>query len=172
MNWEEYALELASVAAKKSKDPWRKVGACLLRHDNTVAGIGFNGFPAHIEEDWSDRDRRRLLVVHAEQNALRYVKPDECRLIATTLLPCNNCLKSIASYGIKKVVFRDLYERDETSLEIAKNFGIELIRLEKEKMTSFWDHSCKPSCFVVKKDGEEIHRGCYKTGEKLLGLNR
>lgn len=129
MNWQEYALDLAEVAAKKSKDPWRQVGACLLRHDNTVAGIGFNGFPAGMREDWQDRDKRRLLVVHAEQNALRYVKPDECELIAVTLLPCNNCLKAIASYGIKSIVYREIYDRDITSINLAQDFGIKLIRL-------------------------------------------
>lgn len=129
MTWDEYALELASVAAKKSKDPWRKVGACLIRHDNTVAGIGFNGFPAGMREDWEDRDKRRAFVIHAEQNALRHVRPQECRLIAVTLLPCNDCLKAIASYGIERVVYRDTYERDETSICIAKDFGIDLMQL-------------------------------------------
>lgn len=128
MDWHEYALELAEVAKLKSKDPWKKVGACLLRHDNTVAGIGFNGFPAGMNEDWQDRDKRRLFTVHAEQNALRYVKPNECRLIAVTLLPCNDCLKAIASYGIKRVVYRDLYDRDMTSIDLAGDFGIELIK--------------------------------------------
>ena len=133
MNWNEYALELATVAAKKSKDPWRQVGACLLRHDNTVAGIGFNGFPAGMREDWQDRDNRRLFVVHAEQNALRYVRPDECGLIAVTLLPCNDCLKAIASHGIKRVVYRDIYDRDITSISLAMKFGIELIRISENK---------------------------------------
>ena len=133
MNWNEYALELATVAAKKSKDPWRQVGACLLRHDNTVAGIGFNGYPAGMREDWQDRDNRRLLVVHAEQNALRYVKPEECAMIAVTLLPCNDCLKAIASHGIKRVVYRDIYDRDITSISLAMKFGIELIRISENK---------------------------------------
>jgi dCMP deaminase len=129
MTWEEYAIGIAGVAAGKSKDPWAKVGACVLRHDNTVAGIGYNGFPAGMREDWQDRDRRRLFVVHAEQNALRYVKPNECRLIAVTLLPCNDCLKAIASHGIKRVVYRDVYKRDESSICIFEEFGIELVKL-------------------------------------------
>ena len=133
MSWQEYALEIAKVAAKKSKDPWRKVGACLLRHDNTVAGVGFNGFPAGMREDWQDRDKRRLYIVHAEQNALRYVKPNECALIAVTLLPCNDCLKAIASHRIKAVVYQDIYEKDETTIELAKDFGIELIRISDNK---------------------------------------
>ena len=129
MNWNEYALDLAHVAAKKSKDPWRQVGACLLRHDNTVAGVGFNGFPEGMKEDWSDREKRNFYVIHAEQNALRYVRPNECRLIAITLLPCNNCLKAIASYGIRTVVYRDIYERDKTTINLAEDFGIKLINI-------------------------------------------
>ena len=129
MNWNEYALELAKVAARKSKDPWKKVGACLLRHDNTVAGLGYNGFPAGMVEDWQDRDKRRLFVIHAEQNALRHVRPGECRLIAVTLLPCNDCLKSIASYGIKAVVYGETYERDESTLALAYVFGLDLVKI-------------------------------------------
>jgi dCMP deaminase len=129
MTWEEYAIELAEVAKLKSKDPWLQVGAVLLRHDNTVAGIGFNGFPSGMTEDWQDRATRSLYVIHAEQNALRYTKPGECRLIASTTLPCNNCLKAIASYGISKVVFRYSYEKDDSTLKIASDFEIELINL-------------------------------------------
>ena len=43
--WEEYALELAKVAAKRSEDPYLKVGASVLRYDNSVAGLGYNGAP-------------------------------------------------------------------------------------------------------------------------------
>ena len=129
MTWEEYAIELAEVAKLKSKDPWLQVGAVLLRHDNTIAGIGFNGFPSGMDEDWTDREKRRSYVVHAEMNALRYAKPQECRLIASTTLPCNNCLKAIASYGISKVVYRYVYDRDESTMTLAKDFGIELIKL-------------------------------------------
>lgn len=130
MTWEQHALALASVAALKSKDPYVKVGCTLLRHNNTVAAHGFNGFPSGIEEDWSDRDRRRKFVVHAEQNALRYIRPDECYLAATTLLPCNDCLKSLSSYGIKKVIYADVYDKDDSSLELAEKFGIELIQID------------------------------------------
>jgi dCMP deaminase len=129
MRYEEYALSIAETVAQKSKDPWRKVGACILRHDNSIASVGYNGFPAGMTEDWADREERRLFVVHAEQNALRYIRPEECGLIAVTTLPCNDCLKAIASYGIKRIVYRDCYERDSSSERITEKFGIELIQL-------------------------------------------
>lgn len=131
MQYDEYALNIAETVSQKSKDPWRKVGACILRKDNSIASVGYNGFPAGMPEDWSDRDKRRFFVVHAEQNALRYIKPDECSLIAVTTLPCNDCLKAIASYGIKKVVYRESYERDSSSEEIAEKFGVNLIHIQK-----------------------------------------
>jgi dCMP deaminase len=129
MNWVKYAYNLAVVAAQKSKDPWVKVGTCLLRHDNSVASLGYNGFPAGMKEDWSNRDERRKYVVHSEINALRYIKPNECYLAATTLLPCNDCLKSLASYGIKKIVYGEVYQLDPSTLELATKFGIELVSI-------------------------------------------
>ena len=127
ISWSKYALELAKVASQRSEDPFVKVGACALRKDNTVAGLGYNGAPAGVEIDWENRDDRRRRVIHAEVNALRYTKPGECKLIATTLLPCNECLKLISAYGIKAVIFDEIYQRDYSSLNLAKEFNIELV---------------------------------------------
>ena len=132
LDWEEYALELARVASERSEDPFVKVGACVLRSDNSVAGLGYNGAPPGINIKWNSRDQRRKRVIHAEVNALRYATPGECSLLACSLLPCNDCLKMIASYGISKVVFSKVYELDNTSLHLAKEFGIQLIQIIDE----------------------------------------
>ena len=132
--WEEYALDLARVASRRSEDPYVKVGACALRHDNSVAGMGYNGPPPGIDIMWDDREYRRKRVIHAEVNALRYVRPGECRLIASTLLPCNDCIKTIAAYGIRTIVFQDVYERDYSSLTLAEEFRIDLIQQLDERL--------------------------------------
>ena len=129
IDWERYALSLAKEAALRSEDPFVKVGACVLRHDNSVASLGYNGAPPKVNIDWSDRDERRRRVIHAEANALRYVKPQECRLLACTLLPCNDCLKLISSYGIKEVVYIEEYDKDCSSLTLASEFGINLKKI-------------------------------------------
>ncbi len=129
MTWHQYALSIARTVSQKSKDPWQKVGACILRHDRSIASVGYNGFPAGMPEDWSDRDRRRRFVVHAEANALRYINPSEAWLIATTLLPCNDCLRLIASYRINTIVYGDTYVLDSSTHELASAFGINLIHL-------------------------------------------
>ena len=130
LSWEEYALELAEVASKRSEDPYVKVGACVLRHDNSVAGLGYNGAPPNIDINWEDRDERRKRVIHAEVNALRYTSPNECRFLACTLLPCNDCLKMVASFNIKYIFYRDVYQNDLSTLDLAKEFNIELTCLK------------------------------------------
>jgi len=129
LSWECYALSLAKVAALRSEDPFVKVGACVLRRDNSVASLGYNGAPPKVDINWTNRDERRKRVIHAEVNALRYVSPEECKILACTLLPCNDCLKLIASYGIKEVVYIDEYKEDNSSLTLAKEFKINLKKI-------------------------------------------
>lgn len=130
ISWEQYALALAKTASMRSEDPYIKVGACALRHDNSVAGLGYNGPPRGIEIDWSNRDERRKRICHAESNCLSHCKPGECKLIASTLLPCHNCLQIIAAYGIKKIIYAEVYDKDDLTLKLAKEFGIELVQID------------------------------------------
>jgi dCMP deaminase len=89
----------------------------------------YNGFPQGVEENWSDREERRKFVIHAEQNALRYTKPGEGKTLCSTLLPCRDCLKTIAAYKIKRVLYKDVYQTDPIAIDIAEKMGIELIKL-------------------------------------------
>lgn len=129
-DWDEYALLIAQAAATRSEDPWLKVGAVVLRPDNSIAGVGYNGAPSGVSIDWLDRNGRRPFVIHAEVNALRYATPTETRggLIALTHRPCNACLPLIAAHGIKRVVYRDVIDSvtyDPTLLDdIAWQLGI------------------------------------------------
>jgi deoxycytidylate deaminase len=123
-------MSLAKAAAMtRSEDPYLQVGAAVLRHDMSVGGVGYNGAPPGAEIDWTDRDARRLRVVHAEVNALAYVRPGECGCIAVTLLPCQSCLTLLARYGIKKIWYGSVYERDPVALTLASEFGIELVHV-------------------------------------------
>jgi len=129
MNWDEYAMNIAEVVAKKSKDPWHKVGAVILREDHSIASVGYNGFPQGVEEDWSSREERSKYVIHAEQNALRYTSPGEGKTLVSTLLPCRDCLKTIAAYKIKRVLYKEIYKSDPIALEIAEKMGVTVIQL-------------------------------------------
>jgi dCMP deaminase len=124
----EWWLQLAEVAAKRSEDPYCKVGAVAIREDGSIAAVSYNGAPPKIEIDWSDRDKRRQFVIHAETNLLRYIKPHECPDIAITLAPCYDCLKNLASYGVKRINFINYYDKCDKSIlvKMAKIYKIEL----------------------------------------------
>ncbi len=133
LSWEQYALRLAQVAAMRSEDPFLQVGAVALRPDNSVAAIGYNGAPSGVTIDWSDRDARRPFVVHAEINALRYVKPYECSMLVVTLAPCASCLTVIATYGIKRIRYLNDYVDIHLTMQMAETFGIEITKIEIDK---------------------------------------
>ncbi len=127
--WEQYALMIAKVVAARSEDPYQQVGACILRKDHSVASVGYNGATPRIEIDWSNRDERRARVIHAEANAFRYLKPQEGFLLATTLLPCRNCIQLAASYGIEKIVYSEEYEQDDIAHNLCTEFDIKLTKI-------------------------------------------
>jgi dCMP deaminase len=128
ISWEEYALRIAQAAALRSEDRYVQVGATALDYSNRVIGVAYNGLGSGItapESFWEDRDKRRPYMIHAEINLLSLIKRDECKLLACTLLPCSCCAAAIVANGIKKVVYKDEYFRDNQSLEIFKFNGIE-----------------------------------------------
>ena len=134
-SWAQYAAQLALVAADRSEDPHVQVGAVAMRADNTVAGIGYNGPPPGVEIDWSDRDLRRPLIVHAEVNALKHTTPADAAdgYLVTTHRPCAACMTHIAAYGIRRVLYLTEIEGSVYDSElldrIALRFGMTVLRI-------------------------------------------
>ena len=126
LNWFEYGMQLARTASLRSEDPYIQVGCCILRPDNSVASLGYNGAPPGVDIDWSDRDERRKRVIHAETNALRFIRPGEGDRMFVTLMPCSECLKNAVSYGIKKIFYEKTYDFDTSSKELAVEFKVTL----------------------------------------------
>ena len=96
-----------------------------------VVSVGYNGLASGKDvsyDFWRNRDHRRKFMIHAEVNCLSLFKKGEAEMLATTLLPCSSCSTLIASYGISKVVYRDVYERDTQALEIFDFYNIECIK--------------------------------------------
>lgn len=133
ISFEYMALEIALIASKRSEDPHKKVGACVLDKDGRVLGVGYNGIrkkQIKSDEFWSDRDNRRKYIIHAEVNALSNVDTTKAHLLAVTLLPCSSCANFIASHNIEKVIYLEEYDKDDQSKDIFKFHNIELIKYE------------------------------------------
>lgn len=135
VNWDEHALILAFAATLRSQDPYKKVGACALGHNNHVLGVAYNGLaPGKIVDEtfWSDRDARRPYMVHAETNLLARVGIGEARVIAVTLQPCSSCASSIVAHGIKRVIYSEVYANDVKGLDILNFYGVDVVQIPKE----------------------------------------
>ena len=45
INWDEYFMGIAMLAARRSKDPNTQVGACIVSDDNIIISTGYNCMP-------------------------------------------------------------------------------------------------------------------------------
>jgi dCMP deaminase len=129
-SWDEYGMLIAKAAAQRSPDPYVIVGAAAFREDHSIISTGYNGAPPKVEIDWSDRDARRPYVIHAECNCLKYTKPGEPYYLYVTLLPCTNCLVLCAAYGVKEIVYAEVYLRDSEAIKNAEKFNIVLRKFQ------------------------------------------
>ena len=133
IDWYEYAMLLAFAAAKRSEDPYRKVGACALNKDKMVVGMGYNGLASGTNvpaQFWGNRDERRKFMIHAETNCLSLCKKGEVDILAVTLLPCSYCATMIASYGVREVLYHEEYENDQSAKDIFNFYNIEMLKFD------------------------------------------
>ncbi len=131
----EYAMALAEVASLRSEDPFRKVGAAALDHDNRVIATAYNGLAPGFEAPegfWDDRERRQKFMLHAEINLCSLFRRGEAKIVATSTMPCTACMQTLCAYGVKEIYFREIYKKSDAP-EIAKLYGI---RLEQVKSQS------------------------------------
>ena len=130
-------MNIARAAATRSTCPRKHVGAVIVR-DKSILSTGYNGsIPgmSHCTEIGCDIENGHCVAtVHAEANAIiQAAKHGVCidgADIYVTASPCWNCFKLIANSGIRKIFYGEFY-RDEKSLKVAKQCGIELVSMEK-----------------------------------------
>ena len=112
INWDEYFMGIAMLAAKRSKDPNTQVGACIVSQDNIIISTGYNGMPKGCSDDeypWEREgaDTKYPYVVHAELNAVLNANGRDLRgsKLYVALFPCNECAKAIIQSGVKEVYY-------------------------------------------------------------------
>jgi dCMP deaminase len=137
--WHKRFLDLCEHVATWSKDPSTKLGSVIVDSKKRVVSIGYNGFPRGVDDRhdrYEDRPTKYLFVAHAERNALDNapMMVDNCTMYVT-LLPCNECAKSIIQKGITTVVtYRP--EREDVfnwniTLAMFNEAGVSVVYVEK-----------------------------------------
>jgi dCMP deaminase len=136
--WDNRFIELAKLVASWSKDPSTQVGSVLTR-DKSVVSLGFNGFPAGINDDTrlNNRELKYKMIIHAEINAMLSAKQplSGCTLYVWPFMPCSNCMAAIIQAGIRRVVsVKNTNERWRESFELTKAMckesGVKLVLYE------------------------------------------
>lgn len=146
--WDETFIEIAEKYAEHSSCAKYHVGAIITR-DKRIISTGYNGVAAgqkHCSEVFKNIDFKKDKIlsekhhqwsliheIHAEVNAILFAARNGVSVadstIYVTLQPCSQCCKSIISAGIKRVVFHTPYERDQASIKLLEDAGIEVIQV-------------------------------------------
>jgi len=141
--WDLRFLELCKFVSSWSKDPSTQTGAVIVRPDNTVVSVGYNGFPSKIkdtEERYNNRELKYKLVLHCEMNALLHTTEDirGYTLYTWPYLPCTKCAIHFIEKKIKRSVGpicpSDKLERWGKDIEMGKGLfseaGIEVTEVD------------------------------------------
>lgn len=137
-DWDEYFMEMAEVAMKRSSCLRRQVGAVIVK-DKRIMTTGYNGVPSGIEHcEVRGCLREKLNVpsgqrhelcrgLHAEQNAIIQAAYLGQSIAGGTLYcthqPCVICAKMLINAGIKRIVIREGYP-DELAEEMLAEAGL------------------------------------------------
>jgi len=128
-----WTLDLADHIAKRSRDPSTKVGAVILRPDNTIVSCGYNGFPRKVDDNpliYLNKSRKLLRVVHAELNAILTSREPlhGCTIYISPLHPCSQCAAAIIQSGITRVVARIDPSRTSTTWAVSFNEAADMFK--------------------------------------------
>lgn len=133
-DWDTYFLDIAYMAATRSRCSRRQVGAVLVQ-GKKLLGTAYNGAPMGVPDcseagcmiaedvevvqhkDGSEemvRKQRCIRTIHAEQNLLLFTdRADrEGSTIYVTDQPCWTCANMIANSGVHEVVYHRPYKKD------------------------------------------------------------
>ena len=146
INWDEYFMGVALLAAERSKDPSTQVGACIVDDTNRILSTGYNGFPKGCSDDefpWNrnseEGETKYPFVVHAELNAILNNRGKSLAnsKIYVALFPCHECAKAIIQAGITEVIYlSDKYKdtiSDANSRRMLETAGVKLTKLKPTK---------------------------------------
>lgn len=138
--WDQYFMQLASLAALRSNCMKRSVGCVLVRHKRVIS-TGYNGTPRGMK-NCNDGGCKRCnasmrsgvgldtcLCLHAEENALLEAGRDRVGEGATlycNTCPCLTCSVKISQIGISEVVYSNAYSLDTAAQAIFDEAGVKL----------------------------------------------
>lgn len=113
--WDLYFMEIARVAATRATCDRAQVG-CVIVQDNRILATGYNGSiagePHCLEAGHLEINGECVRSLHAEENAInnaaKFGVATNGATAYTTHFPCWRCFRTLASAGIKKIVYAEI----------------------------------------------------------------
>jgi dCMP deaminase len=132
-------MAFAVVAAKRATCDRKHVGAVIVDEYHDIVSTGYNGAPRgmpHCDDvghELKEVDGRMSCVrtLHAESNALDKASWEKARdsTLYVTVTPCYPCAQRIVNAGIRRVVYGEWYESQNTALvaDLLNQAGIDFM---------------------------------------------
>lgn len=183
-DWDHWFMSLAHFIACRSRDPSTKVGAVIVRPDNTIASVGYNDFPrriSHAPRRYEDRTFKLRTTVHAEKNAIFNARePLHGYSMYVTFMPCSGhgCASAIIQSGISKVYVPDTpiperwREDMDHSAVLLMEAGVKVIYLNQARSPegfNFVSHLHRQRAFSQRTFGDQPYTGVLAHIEKEIG---
>lgn len=110
-DWDEYFINIAYMAATRSKDTSTRVGCVIVGPDKEIRSTGYNNPPRGFDDSnpiLQQRPEKYSYFVHAEENAIALaarsgIQTKGCTLYCTWT-PCMTCARMIIQSGISAVI--------------------------------------------------------------------
>lgn len=189
--WDRRFLAMVDLVGSWSKDPSTKVGAVITRPDNTVASIGYNGFPrgmSDADDLYAEREVKYARIVHGEMNAILNAHGQvEGYTLYVPMLCCDRCAVHVIQAGIKRVVCRepsaDMMSRWASAFEATRAMfaeaGVEVVEypleipVEKTLSAAENDFSGLTMHFTFPSvDGKKIGQATMRVDDMILSMSR
>jgi len=135
---------MAEVASLRSTCIKRKVGAVLVKDDH-ILSTGYNGAPSGFSHCTPETCVRKSLTpgekpelcrgVHAEINciiqaAIHGTVIEGNTSLYTTTFPCMSCLKLLINARIKRLIYKEEYNMENTiKIDLIKDSDLEIIKI-------------------------------------------
>ena len=147
ISYDEMFMNVAKEISKRSTCCRKQVGSILVSDKQKIISCGWNGVPSgktHCSDIFTETEKYHLSFykkhgewskiheLHSELNCIIHCDRDKLKTstLYTTLSPCTECAKIIIASEIKRVVYLELYDRDQTGLETLISNDIQIFQLK------------------------------------------
>ena len=147
ISYDEMFINVAKEISKRSTCCRKQVGSILVSEKKKIISCGWNGVPSgktHCHDTFSENEIAKpdfykthgewskFNELHSELNCIIHCDRDKLKTstLYTTLSPCSECAKIIIASEIKRVVYMELYDRDQKGIELLKFNEIQIFQVK------------------------------------------